>query len=164
MLFVTIPMASNKDTAIVGVKYLTEEEAKLLPDPSDLDSLLKSSNITVHRLNEVVSNLSMVFGHEIANNPKYFRLIKGWFEHTLLVKENLPESISLLRLDGDLYSSTLVAMKNLYPLVSVGGWVVVDDYHLDGCRRAFDEYMEETNSKVELKFKVDEVPYFVKIS
>lgn len=45
------------------------------------------------------------------------------------------ESIALLRLDGDLYGSTKDALE-LLPLVSPGGWVIVDDFNLSGCRQA----------------------------
>jgi len=48
--------------------------------------------------------------------------------------------IAVLRLDGDLYESTRVCIEHLYPLVSVGGWVIVDDWNLPGCRKAVDEY------------------------
>ncbi len=45
-------------------------------------------------------------------------------------------NIAVLRLDADLYESTLCAMHSLYPLVSPGGWVIVDDFALPGCRKA----------------------------
>lgn len=47
--------------------------------------------------------------------------------------------IAVLRLDGDLYESTQVCMRYLYPLVSRGGWVIVDDFNLHGCRLAVRE-------------------------
>lgn len=50
-------------------------------------------------------------------------------------------SIALLRLDGDLYESTRVCLDCLYPLVSPGGYVIIDDYDLDGCREAVHEYI-----------------------
>ena len=51
------------------------------------------------------------------------------------------DGIALLRLDGDLYESTKVCMEHLYPLLSHGGVCIIDDYSLDGCRRAVDNYM-----------------------
>lgn len=45
--------------------------------------------------------------------------------------------IALLRLDGDLYESTRVCTEHLYPLVSTGGWIIVDDFGLSGARKAF---------------------------
>lgn len=44
--------------------------------------------------------------------------------------------IAMLRMDGDLYESTTPVMRYLYPLVSRGGWVIVDDWNLSGCRKA----------------------------
>lgn len=61
----------------------------------------------------------------------------GWFSDTL--PNCGVESLALLRLDGDLYESTRDCMKYLYPKVSVGGWVIVDDYPLSGCRKALHE-------------------------
>lgn len=50
------------------------------------------------------------------------------------------ESIAMLRLDGDLYESTKVCMDHLYPLVAPGGYVIVDDFNLDGTRKAIVEH------------------------
>jgi O-methyltransferase len=53
-------------------------------------------------------------------------------------------SIALLRLDGDLYESTRVPLEQLYPLVSPGGYVIVDDFNLSGARKAVLEYFNYT--------------------
>lgn len=53
--------------------------------------------------------------------------------------------IAILRLDGDLYESTKVCIEHLYPLVSPGGWIIVDDYGLDGARKAVNEFWERTS-------------------
>lgn len=67
------------------------------------------------------------------------RFLKGWFADTL---PSAPiERLALLRLDGDMYESTRDALAPLYPLLSSGGFVVVDDYlSWPGCRKAVDEY------------------------
>jgi hypothetical protein len=52
------------------------------------------------------------------------------------------QAIALLRLDGDLYRSTKSCLEYLYPLVSPGGYVIVDDYNLAGCRQAVADYFE----------------------
>jgi uncharacterized protein (TIGR01627 family) len=54
-------------------------------------------------------------------------LIKGFFEDTV-PKFKVNNKIALLRLDGDLYSSTMVVLEHFYDYVNVGGWVVIDDY------------------------------------
>lgn len=52
-----------------------------------------------------------------------------------------PMRISILRLDVDWYLPTKVAMKKLYPRLSGGGFLIVDDYgHWMGCRKAVDDY------------------------
>lgn len=54
------------------------------------------------------------------------KFLKGWFKDTL---PNAPiGQIALLRLDGDLYESTMDSLINLYPKVSLGGYIIIDDY------------------------------------
>ena len=65
--------------------------------------------------------------------------LPGWFKDTLAAAPI--ERIALMRLDGDLYESTVQALEALYPRLSVGGYCVIDDYGaLDACRRAVDEF------------------------
>ena len=55
-------------------------------------------------------------------------------------KRRTLEAIAVLRLDGDLYESTRVPLQHLYPIVSRGGWVIVDDYDLAGARKAVEDH------------------------
>jgi O-methyltransferase len=76
--------------------------------------------------------------------PELLAWHPGWFEQTIphAARFILPtqlKTIAVLRLDADLYSSTQVAMKHLYPLVSPGGWIICDDYDLSGARLAVNE-------------------------
>lgn len=67
------------------------------------------------------------------------RFLKGWFAETLSAAPI--EKLALMRLDGDWYESTRDALDALYPRLSPGGWVIIDDYGLPfDCRRAVDEY------------------------
>lgn len=68
---------------------------------------------------------------------------EGWFQETVPKVGILP--IALLRLDGDLYESTKVCLEGLYPRVSKGGWIIVDDYALTGCKKAVHEYLDKMN-------------------
>lgn len=64
--------------------------------------------------------------------------LKGWFKDTLA---SAPiQSLSVLRLDGDMYESTMDALNGLYHKLSVGGFCIIDDYALPGCRAAVDDY------------------------
>ncbi len=68
-------------------------------------------------------------------------LVKGDVCDTL--RERKPDCISILRLDTDWYESTKVEMEELYPILSPGGVLIVDDYgHWAGSRKAIDEFFE----------------------
>jgi Macrocin-O-methyltransferase (TylF) len=72
------------------------------------------------------------------------RFLKGWFKDTL---PNAPiGTLSLMRLDGDFYESTRDGLNSLYDRLSVGGYVIIDDYGEDSwtyCRKAVDEFRSE---------------------
>jgi Macrocin-O-methyltransferase (TylF) len=72
------------------------------------------------------------------------RFLKGWFKDTL---PNAPiGTLSLMRLDGDFYESTRDGLNSLYDRLSVGGYVIIDDYGEDSwtyCRKAVDEFRAE---------------------
>lgn len=66
----------------------------------------------------------------------------GWFSKTIPSVAPRLDPIALLRLDGDWYESTRLALTYLYPLVVNGGLIVVDDYgYWPGCRKAVDEFL-----------------------
>ena len=52
------------------------------------------------------------------------------------------EKLAILRLDGDMYESTIQPLDSLYHKVSPGGFIIVDDYTLPGCRKAVDDFRE----------------------
>ena len=64
--------------------------------------------------------------------------LEGWFEDTLPAAPL--ERLAMVRIDGDMYSSTMQALSSLYPKLSPGGFCIVDDYALEGCRRAVDDF------------------------
>jgi O-methyltransferase len=67
------------------------------------------------------------------------RFLKGWFRDTLPTAPI--DQLALLRLDGDLYESTMDALSALYDKVARGGFVVVDDYGaLPPCRKAVEDF------------------------
>ena len=66
------------------------------------------------------------------------RFIPGWFNESL---PNAPvRELAVLRLDGDLYDSTMDALEALYPKLSSGGYCIVDDYIVEVCRQAVHDY------------------------
>lgn len=65
--------------------------------------------------------------------------LKGWFKDTLPTAQI--ERLALLRLDGDMYESTMDALRHLYDKLSPRGFVIVDDYRVvAGCREAVDDF------------------------
>jgi O-methyltransferase len=67
--------------------------------------------------------------------------LEGWFKDTL---HKAPiEQLALLRLDGDMYESTMDALDALYAKVSPGGFVIVDDYVLKPCAQAINDFREK---------------------
>ncbi len=72
------------------------------------------------------------------------KLIKGKVENTLLVKENIPDKISILRIDTDFYESTKIELEILFPKLEKNGVLIIDDYgSYKGARKAVDEYFKK---------------------
>jgi hypothetical protein len=70
--------------------------------------------------------------------------LKGWFKDTL---PNAPiERLAILRLDGDMYESTIGALNALYDKLSPGGILIIDDYgYIESCRKAVTDFRTERN-------------------
>jgi Macrocin-O-methyltransferase (TylF) len=78
-------------------------------------------------------------------NDSQVKFLPGWFKHTLPTAPI--KKLSVLRLDGDLYESQRDVLINLYPKLSLGGYVIIDDPQMEGCGRAIKEYREERRIK-----------------
>jgi len=69
------------------------------------------------------------------------RFVEGWFADTLASVD--ADAFAVVRLDGDLYESTMQSLDALYPKLSPGGFLIVDDYGcLGACRAAVHDYRE----------------------
>jgi O-methyltransferase len=77
------------------------------------------------------------------------QFLKGWFRDTL---PSAPiEKLAVMRLDGDLYESTMDALVNLYGKLSRGGFVIIDDYNtLKSCNDAVEDFRKEWGVTSEL--------------
>jgi O-methyltransferase len=76
------------------------------------------------------------------------QFLPGWFHDTLPTAPI--ERLAVMRLDGDMYGSTMDALRFLYPLLSVGGYVIIDDYWRSKCRAAVDAYRADHGITEEL--------------
>jgi hypothetical protein len=76
--------------------------------------------------------------------------VKGLFKDTL--PRLASHRFALIRLDGDMYESTMDALSHLYDRVSDGGFVIVDDYGiLESCRKAVHDFLHSRSLKIELQ-------------
>lgn len=93
-------------------------------------------------MHEVIDNFSKL---GLTENVKF---VKGWFADTLPTLNN---TYSLIRLDGDMYKSTMDAITNLYPKLNEGGFCIIDDYGaVEGCREAIHDYFNDNGLQHEL--------------
>jgi hypothetical protein len=123
-----------------------------MTQPEDIDVDLyerKASNILeevmcYENLENVKKTLSL------SNFPKdNVKYVAGDVSETLDFIYNLPEKISLLRLDTDWYKSTLKELSVLYPKVTKNGVLIVDDYgHWKGSKKAVHEYFNINEIKI----------------
>lgn len=107
----------------------------------------------VHHKYNVFLSVSL---EEVEDNFRRYNLLdeqvqflKGWFKDTLPTAPI--KSLAILRLDGDMYESTMEALTHLYNKVSPRGYVIIDDYHLEGCRKAVHDYRSAQGIDEEIK-------------
>jgi O-methyltransferase len=104
--------------------------------PADRDDLHHIDQMLAVSLEQVRSNFQR-YGLLDAQ----VRFLKGWFRDTLPTAPI--ESIAVLRLDGDMYESTIDALGALYSKLSVGGYVIIDDYGWPACKQAVEDYRRD---------------------
>ncbi|MEW5946820.1 MAG: TylF/MycF/NovP-related O-methyltransferase [bacterium] len=130
--------AYDEKERIVWVADSFEGLPKPAPEkyPADKDSDLWKYGELIVSLEEVKGNFER---YGLLDDQ--VRFLKGWFRDTL---PGAPiERIAVLRLDGDMYESTMDALRPLYPKLSPGGYLIVDDYSLPACRKAVSDYRAE---------------------
>lgn len=115
--FEGLPKPDEKYVADKGDKHHTKEELSI-------------------GLKEVKENFEK---YDLLDNQ--VRFLVGWFKDTL---PKAPiEKLALLRLDGDMYESTMDALVSLYPKLSPRGYLIIDDWFLRGCKQAVIDYRKE---------------------
>ncbi|TCP61756.1 O-methyltransferase [Baia soyae] len=111
------------------------------PDPQyPVDAGLTLHEVDFLRVSveEVIDNFKK---YDLLDDQVIF--LKGWFKETLPVAPI--EKIAIARLDGVMYSSTTEAFMNLYHKVSVGGYVIINDYSVPMCHRAVHDFRNKLN-------------------
>ena len=85
------------------------------------------------------------------------RFLKGWFRDILPAAPI--NQLAVLRMDGDLYESTMDSLSNLYPKLTIGGFAIVDDFNLEPCRQAVKDYREQKGVTEDI-VKIDDCGVF----
>lgn len=138
-VFGMIPPPTKEDTADVHERYKTIVEGKstgIAGDPyygyeDDLYS-------------KVVSNFK---AFDAAPDESQVELIKGLLQDTLWVTG----PVALAHVDVDWYEPVMTCLERIYPMLSVGGSIILDDYHdWGGCRKATDEFLRRYTSTFQL--------------
>jgi O-methyltransferase len=114
-----------------------------LPVP-DAASYPKEPLTEFHNVGDLAVSLEQVQGnfarYELLDDQVKF--LKGWFRDTLPVAPI--ERLAVMRLDGDMYESTMDALVNLYDKLSPGGYVILDDFnHVQSCNDAVADFRSE---------------------
>jgi len=119
--------------------YVADSFEGVPPPKPELYPADRGSRLHMH------SELSVPLDVVKANFDRYGLLddqvvfVKGFFSNTLPSLQC--GSFALIRLDGDLYESTYVALHHLYPKLSPGGFAIIDDFGvIPECRQAVLEY------------------------
>jgi O-methyltransferase len=109
--------------------------------PPDPERYPADAGMALHEFDYLAVPLAQVRAHfeRYGLSDEQVCFLEGWFKDTLPAAP--VERLAVLRLDGDMYGSTTEALTHLYPKLSVGGYLIVDDYgDIPACRRAVDDY------------------------
>lgn len=123
-------------------KIILADSFEGLPPP-DGKTYPADAGATWHKMSPLAVSLE-----QVQENFKKFDFLddqvvflKGWFKDTMPLVES--KKIAVLRLDGDMYESTITVLDALYDKVTVGGWVIVDDYDwVPACKQAVTDFLE----------------------
>lgn len=130
--FAGMPKPEERDDEAFGGIAKTSWEAHRTEEDGDKGSNWMKAGV------ELVRQRIDPLGYPAEN----LHFVKGMVEDTIPV--TVPEKIAILRLDTDFYSSTKHELQHLYPRLSPGGILIIDDYGaFPGSRAATDEYAAE---------------------
>jgi O-methyltransferase len=113
------------------------------PDPAQYPADRGDAHHTVDFLAASLEDVQRYFARfDVATD--HVRFLPGWFRDTLPTLGG--ERWALVRLDGDMYESTMLGLRELYPRLARGGFIIVDDYGaVEGCRLAIEDLRAEND-------------------
>ncbi|TXL75745.1 hypothetical protein FHP25_13540 [Vineibacter terrae] len=119
------------------------------PDPAHYPRDEGDQHHTFHQLAVSVEQVRENFRrYDLLDEKCIF--LEGFFKDTL--HRVADRTFALLRLDGDMYESTIQVLSTLYPRLSPLGFVVVDDYgNIEACRAAVHDYIDQNKLNVTIQ-------------
>ena len=121
-------------------QWLPPPNHKFKHDHGDMHHTFARDNPVLAVDLEAVKKIYLRYGINTDAADSKVKLVKGWFNDTAPVVAAQLDAISILRLDGDMYGSTWEVLVAMYQKVSVGGFIIVDDYMLPGAKAATDDF------------------------
>ena len=121
-----------------------------VPPPSEDDYPADAGDLN-HTAEELAVPLEEVQGNfrRFGLLDDRVRFLEGWFKDSLpAVRDN---RWAVVRLDGDLYESTMDGLVNLYPGLAIGGYLIVDDFGFPNCRAAVEDFRREHGIREEIE-------------
>lgn len=113
-----------------------------IPAP-DLSAYPQDADEYLHTVDELAVSLETVRGNfarfELLDDQ--VRFLKGYFKDTLYTAPI--DQLAVLRMDGDMYQSTWETLDALYPKLSPGGFLIIDDYARENCAKAVQDYRNQ---------------------
>ena len=118
------------------------KEDSLINDIFKLGSMSKYEGAMSYPSREVIERLQ-----RIKFPKRRVKIVKGFIENTVRIKENLPKKIALVYIDFDLYSPIKISLLTVDALLVKGGVIIIDDYGFfsSGVKLAVDEFLAKKN-------------------
>lgn len=135
-------VADRSIWAADSFKGLPEPDAENYP--ADVDCNLHTQEILAVPLEEVKANFE-----RYGLLDEQVKFLEGWFKDTLPAAPM--EKLAVMRLDGDMYQSTMDALVSLYPKLSVGGYVIIDDFQIEACAQAVHDFRKTQGIEDEIR-------------
>lgn len=141
-------LAAHGDTSrkvIVADSFRGLPNANIAAYPADAEhdfTIYPELSVSLHEVKENFAAYDLLDGQ--------VEFLEGWFRDTLPTLDN--RTFALIRLDGDMYESTMDGLVNLYDRLSPGGVLIVDDYGaVPACKQAVDDYREANGITVSIE-------------
>jgi asparagine synthase (glutamine-hydrolysing) len=154
-VFEMIPPPSDKDTEDVHQRYKIIAEGK-----SDGIGGEKYYGYIENLFEVVKSNLK---SFKIDPEKESVSLIKGLIQETMKINE----PVAFAHIDVDWYEPVLFCLETIFPHLSVGGSIIIDDYYdWEGCRQATDDYLSRVQGQYFVdttagSFKINRIDYII---